>query len=56
MQFIEYFIVALVLALALGYLVKTFWPKSQQTGCGCGNTNCKVPKPDLKKRPTHKAS
>jgi len=47
MIILEYSIVALVLALALIYLVKAFWPKSKQAGCGCGSTNCKVPKPKL---------
>lgn len=45
---IEYIVVALILALAVTYLVKAFRPKSKQGGCGCGTTNCKVPKPKLK--------
>ena len=47
---LEYIIVALIMALALIYLVKAFWPKSKQGGCGCGSTNCKVPKPKLSKQ------
>jgi len=34
----EYILVSLILALALTYLVKAFWPKSKQGGCGCGTT------------------
>lgn len=44
---IEYIVVGLILTLALVYLVKAFWPKSKQSGCGCSNTSCKVPKPKL---------
>jgi len=44
----EYIVVALILALALICLVKAFWPKKKQGGCGCGSTACKVPKPKLK--------
>lgn len=45
---LEYIVVALVLALALAYLVKTFRPKSKKGGCGCDNKACKVAKPKLK--------
>lgn len=45
---LEHIVVALILALALIYLVKAFWPKSKQGGCACSNVNCKVPKPKLK--------
>ena len=45
---LEYIVVGLVLALAVTYLFKAFRPKSKQGGCGCGSTNCKVPKPTLK--------
>lgn len=48
MIFLEYIVVGLILALALFYLAKTFWPKSKQGGCGCGSVNCKVPKPKFK--------
>lgn len=41
----EYTVVALILMLALTYLLKAFRPNSKPSGCGCGNTNCRVPKP-----------
>lgn len=49
MIILEYSIVALVLALALIYLFKAFRPKSKPGGCGCQSSNCKVPKPKLKR-------
>ena len=50
MIILEYIIVGLIIALALIYLTRTFWPKSKPSGCGCGSVDCKVPKPKLNQR------
>jgi hypothetical protein len=48
MQTMEIIIVGLIIAGALVYLYRTFKPKPRKTGgCGCGNLNCKVPKPKI---------
>lgn len=51
----QYFEIAIVGLIQLGaalYLCKTFRPKKKDSsgGCGCGTTDCKVPKPKIDKR------
>ena len=50
METVEIIIVALIILGALVYLYRTFRPnKKGSGGCGCGATDCKVPKPKIRK-------
>jgi hypothetical protein len=51
MKYIEIILVALILSGAVLYLHKTFFPKKKGgKSCGCGTTNCKVPKAKIEKK------
>lgn len=45
MKYLEIIIVGLILLGAVFYLHKTFFPKKKGgSSCGCGTSDCKVPK------------
>ncbi len=50
MALLETILVALIVALAVVYLYRTFRPKKPKSphkspGCGCGSKGCKIAKP-----------
>lgn len=48
MKYFEIILVGLILSVAVYYLHKTFFPKKKGgPSCGCGTTDCKVPKPKI---------
>jgi hypothetical protein len=50
MKWFDTLTVALILIGAVLYLYRTFKPKKNKgSSCGCGESNCKVPKPKLGK-------
>ena len=45
MKYLEIILVGLILLGAVFYLHKTFFPKKKSgSSCGCGTSECKVPK------------
>ena len=45
MQYLDIIIVGLIVVGASFYLYKTFFAKKKDSsGCGCGTTDCRVPK------------
>lgn len=48
MQWLDRILVALILIGAAVYLYHSFKPKGKKgSGCGCSQSDCKVPKPKL---------
>jgi len=50
MKILETILVSLIVIGALAYLYRTFKPKKNgKGGCGCGTTDCKVPKTKIQR-------
>jgi hypothetical protein len=52
MDYLETIVVGLILLCAALYLHRTFSPKKKggSGGCGCGTTDCKVPKVKIEQK------
>jgi hypothetical protein len=50
MNWLDFILVSLLVAAASAYLVKAFWPKGHNAGCGCSRLDCKVPKAKLSRK------